>query len=357
MRLLASIFAIITAYEQPKYGDFLQALGGMITDADVAELRQSLPCDARSDYVCPYSENFKPRTHEIKEGLKTCKDGYPLETSGRIVGGIEADHTRWPWYVRLNFFAGDHFAGYCGGSIVRENWVLTAAHCCLLRHNKTGPQVDYVDAYFNDPDRIENDNEGEFWLNASRTHFFNHHDYTNETGDGTHQADICLIKFKENIIAKGEGKAKEVCLADYYPEHGEACWVGGFGGLGSEGPGSKKFKSAGVSIMSQAYCNMKSNYTGRVPPHDVRTWDICAGLPDQDLDGWTDGAKVGTEWVEGQSHQFNENQFKNGTDACQGDSGGPLKIKIVFGCWHFQPTKQHETQQANTMKPAFRNQL
>lgn len=43
----------------------------------------------------------------------------------RIVGGREAKPGAWPWqaavYVKSNF--------QCGGVLIKENWVLTVAHC------------------------------------------------------------------------------------------------------------------------------------------------------------------------------------------------------------------------------------
>jgi secreted trypsin-like serine protease len=44
---------------------------------------------------------------------------------GKIVGGEEATEHAWPWQVAL--FIDD--AWFCGGSIISENYVLTAAHC------------------------------------------------------------------------------------------------------------------------------------------------------------------------------------------------------------------------------------
>ena len=50
---------------------------------------------------------------------------------GRIVGGIKAEMGEFPWQVswqRKNY-AGS-YSHSCGGSILNENWILTAAHCC-----------------------------------------------------------------------------------------------------------------------------------------------------------------------------------------------------------------------------------
>ena len=42
----------------------------------------------------------------------------------KIVGGYECEPYSKPWTVSLN--SGYHF---CGGSLVNENWVVSAAHC------------------------------------------------------------------------------------------------------------------------------------------------------------------------------------------------------------------------------------
>merc|ERR1719266_789076 len=43
----------------------------------------------------------------------------------RIVGGVEATEHAWPWQVALFI---DN-AWFCGGSIISENYIMTAAHC------------------------------------------------------------------------------------------------------------------------------------------------------------------------------------------------------------------------------------
>ena len=48
--------------------------------------------------------------------------------STRIVGGVESTSTQWPAIVSIKYRGAvdEHF---CGGSLIAEQWVLTAAHC------------------------------------------------------------------------------------------------------------------------------------------------------------------------------------------------------------------------------------
>lgn len=43
-----------------------------------------------------------------------------------VVGGTVAKPNSWPWQVSLQSSRGSHF---CGGTLIKKNWVMTAAHC------------------------------------------------------------------------------------------------------------------------------------------------------------------------------------------------------------------------------------
>uniref|UniRef100_A0A672JVL8 Chymotrypsin-like protease CTRL-1 n=1 Tax=Sinocyclocheilus grahami TaxID=75366 RepID=A0A672JVL8_SINGR len=55
---------------------------------------------------------------------------FTLTIGSRIVNGQNAISGSWPWQVSLQHPNGFHF---CGGSLINENWVLTAAQCAVIQ--------------------------------------------------------------------------------------------------------------------------------------------------------------------------------------------------------------------------------
>jgi len=53
----------------------------------------------------------------------------PQVSYTRIVGGVEARAHSWPWQCEVNAEYWTPPPGYCGGSIIDEYHILTAAHC------------------------------------------------------------------------------------------------------------------------------------------------------------------------------------------------------------------------------------
>ena len=46
----------------------------------------------------------------------------------RVVGGVEEVPHSWPWQVSLQV----NERHFCGGSLINNQWVVSAAHCGLL---------------------------------------------------------------------------------------------------------------------------------------------------------------------------------------------------------------------------------
>ena len=55
----------------------------------------------------------------------------------RVVNGQDASPHSWPWQISLRV-RGGHI---CGGSLIKADWVLTAAHCVYRNPNPSGYTV------------------------------------------------------------------------------------------------------------------------------------------------------------------------------------------------------------------------
>jgi len=226
---------------------------------------------------------FEPLTNNIPSSLNTCSPGN-RQTLDKIVNGVDADQTHWPWMARLFLKEnpGDNSGWACGGAIINNNWLITAAHCC--------EGISEIDATFNDGDQSSFES-GEF--TETSQDIFNHPLYGDFSDGNGSNMDLCLVKFSSSLIRTGTAAA---CVSTAMPAHGKACWVAGWGTLSSGGSSPDLLQSVGVNILGHDYCAANSNNGALMPD------DICAGAPDNDGNGLTDG----------------------GVDSCQGDSGGPL---------------------------------
>merc|ERR1712119_40303 len=93
---------------------------------DLSKCKPKLP-EVAFGTPTPTAPRTKP--FEFKKGNKSFVEECGLENPNgiedRIVGGHEAAHHEWPWQVAL--FVDD--AWFCGGSLISDEWVMTAAHC------------------------------------------------------------------------------------------------------------------------------------------------------------------------------------------------------------------------------------
>jgi len=218
----------------------------------------------------------------ISASLNGMNCGLPTilsDPSTQIVGGHEATPGSWPWQASLKQL-GTHV---CGGSLIDDKWILTAAHCI-----GSGPGVpsSWTVVLGDHNLRFNEGPEQEF--NVAR--IIKHENYN----DFTMYNDVALFELTRPVQMTGE--VQPVCLATEYITNG-MCTITGWGD--TEGTGdSWKLQEAEVPIISNTVCQDKYSKPG------ISAGMLCAGYD------------------------------QGGVDACQGDSGGPLVVKDLTGRWY-----------------------
>ncbi|XP_031708853.1 trypsin-1-like [Anarrhichthys ocellatus] len=196
----------------------------------------------------------------------------------KIVGGHECTPNSQPHQASLN--SGYHL---CGGSLVNENWVVSAAHC----------YKSYVGARPRDHNRWFMDGNEQI-ISAARV--IPHPNYESWLVNN----DIMLIELSKPAINQ---YVKPVALPTSCAPAGIACTVSGWGVTMSSSADSNRLQCLDIPILSDEDCD--NSYPGMITEAM-----FCAG------------------YLEG------------GKDSCQGDSGGPVVcdgelqgvVSWGFGC-------------------------
>ncbi|CAI5646315.1 chymotrypsinogen A-like [Oreochromis aureus] len=193
----------------------------------------------------------------------------------RIVNGEEAVPHSWPWQVSLQDYTGFHF---CGGSLINENWVVTAAHCTI----RTSDRV-----ILGEHDRSSS---AENIQTLAPGKVFRHPNYNSYTINN----DITLIKLA--TPAQLGTRVSPVCVAetsDNFPG-GLRCVTTGWGLTRYNAANTPpRLQQAALPLLTNTNCQ---SYWGS----QVTDVMICAGA--------------------------------SGVSSCMGDSGGPLVCE-KSGAW------------------------
>ncbi|KAK0155586.1 Serine protease hepsin [Merluccius polli] len=208
-----------------------------------------------------------------------CQDcGRRSLTEDRIVGGLGSRLGSWPWQVSLQY-DGVH---QCGGSLISDRWIVSAAHCFPERHRFVARWRVLLGSVYNKPANANVAEVKTIVYHSSYLPFV-------DANIDDNSRDIAVLALTQPLTFTEY--IQPLCLPTYGQRliDGQRGTVTGWGNIGYYGQLADVLQEANVPIISDATCNAPDYYDNQ-----ITTSMFCAGFE------------------------------KGGTDACQGDSGGPF---------------------------------
>ncbi|XP_066579325.1 serine protease 33 [Amia ocellicauda] len=204
-----------------------------------------------------------------------------------IVGGEDAKEGQWPWqvYLKITLMNGLHIS--CGGSLISDRWVLTAAHCVDFHYKWWESEVVLGAHSLDEPSEHE--------VRRTMNKVIKHEEYVG----GKTGFDIALIEL--NATVSSNNYIKPVTLPgpeDKYTKAWE-CWATGWGNImeGVPQPEPQTLQEIELPIVDNEHC-MELYYGNAFIFPEM----LCAG-------------------------------GEEGMGPCHGDSGGPLVCRKTGQSW------------------------
>ncbi|XP_075217848.1 transmembrane serine protease filzig [Lycorma delicatula] len=222
----------------------------------------------------------------------------PLMKNGRIVGGKGATFGEWPWQVlvREATWLGLFTKNKCGGVLITNRYVITAAHC------QPGFLASLV-AVFGEYD-ISGELESKRSVSKNVRRVIVHRQYD----AATFENDIALLELDAPI--QFDTHIVPICMPrDDEDFTGRMATVTGWGRLKYGGGVPSVLQEVHVPVMENTVCQEMFQTAGHTK--SILNSFVCAG-------------------------------YANGQrDSCEGDSGGPLMVEREDGHWVLAGTVSH----------------
>ncbi|KAJ8304275.1 hypothetical protein KUTeg_017858 [Tegillarca granosa] len=225
-----------------------------------------------------------------------------LTSIQKIVGGSESEAHAWPWQVSLQTSSDFHF---CGGSLINNQWVVTAAHC--VEESETYQIV-----------LGEHDRNVDHGPEVTRTTIkvIKHEDYH---GEAPYPNDIALLKLHQPVEFTAEIYPACVPMSDDVFTKETECWISGWG----DTKGNRIDIDIDIEylLLVLSYILVNKQDTGdRTKLQEMRI-DVV------------DNQSCGEKWGKGYILDTNICVGNGDIGACNGDSGGPLSCRGDSNTW------------------------
>lgn len=219
-----------------------------------------------------------------------CKCG-KVDRTTRIVGGVETEVNEYPWQIGLVRPGSERV--FCGGSLISNRWILTAAHCTV------GSSDTDIEALLGEHDyQITTETK---MVRLTLSQIINHPKYDPKEIN----FDFSLLKLNYTINFSKHPHIRPICLPTNATEdyEGFLATITGWGTLSSGGSLSSVLMEVDVTVLSNSDCKSAYGYSSG----HITNQMLCANVKE------------------------------GGKDACQGDSGGPLiTCKSTSGCDNYE---------------------
>ena len=253
-----------------------------------------------------------------RAGAETTADA----SGSRVIGGVVSEPGAWPWQVALMIAGRDRSpdSQFCGGTMILDTWVLTAAHC-----------ITQDDGSLNDAAKIAIQSgsnrlgEGDLRRVAA---IFRHEDYNPAILDN----DIALLKLAEPIQqTSGPVGAIKVIGQNQPTPEGPAVVVGW--GFMEQDKMPIDLMETDIGIVPNAACNKGMAAQTR---REVGSYLLSVGQANRiPMEKLEEAYEI---IIANLGNSLNDNMIcagvaAGGRDSCYGDSGGPLMVRQGDGSW------------------------
>ncbi|KAE8298315.1 Elastase-1 [Larimichthys crocea] len=222
---------------------------------------------------------FTTLTATVLAELKLQSSHTESSTAGRVVGGEEVPYqSSWPWQVSLQYYSDGSYHHFCGGTLIRRGWVMTAAHCMYSSRSIRVVLGDLI---------LHSDGGREQFRSVVGVYIHPEWNY-NSISSGN---DIALLRLSSDVSLTSYVNLVSLPPIGVILPHNSPCYLTGYGRTSTGGSMPSRMRQAYLPVVDHETCT-SFGWWGST----VKETMICAG----------GGAQSG----------------------CNGDFGGPLSCRV-----------------------------